>query len=118
MKRRHPSLILNTRKITMKHTALLLAACATMAAAPVWADQALATSKACMACHSVDKKLVGPAFKDVALKYAGAKDAQAALAAKITKGSTGVWGPVPMPPNAQVNAADATKLAAWVLSLK
>lgn len=102
----------------MKHSLLLLAAYTTMAAAPAWADQALASAKACMACHTVDKKLVGPAFKDVAAKYAGTTDAQAALAAKITKGSTGVWGPVPMPPNAQVNAADALKLATWVLSLK
>ena len=82
------------------------------------ADQALATSKNCMACHAVDKKVVGPAFKDVAAKYAKQKDAQAYLVTKITKGSSGVWGPVPMPANAQVNEADAKKLATWILSLK
>lgn len=86
--------------------------------APALADQALATSKACMACHAVDKKVVGPAFKDVARKYANTKDAPGALAFKIVKGSSGVWGAVPMPANAQVSEADAKKLAAWVLSLK
>ncbi|MCM2251444.1 MAG: c-type cytochrome [Ramlibacter sp.] len=82
------------------------------------ADMALATSKNCTACHAVDKKLVGPAYKDVAAKYAGQKDAVDKLAVKIMKGGSGVWGPVPMPANTQVNEADAKKLAAWVLSLK
>ena len=88
------------------------------AAAPAMADLALANSKNCMACHSVDKKLVGPSFKDVATKYAGQKDATAKLAGKITKGGGGVWGPVPMPANAMVNDAEAQKLAAWVLTQK
>ncbi len=87
-------------------------------AAPAFADQALATSKNCMACHAVDKKLVGPAFKEVAAKYAGKAGAADTLAGKIIKGGSGVWGPVPMPANAQVNDADAKKLAAWVLTLK
>jgi cytochrome c len=102
---------------TMKKLAL---ACvlSLAASAPVLADQALATSKNCMACHAVDKKVVGPTFKDVATKYAKQKDAQAYLVTKITKGSSGVWGPVPMPANAQVNEADAKKLATWILSLK
>ena len=65
-----------------------------------------------------DKKLVGPAYKDVAAKYAGQKDAVDKLAAKIIKGGSGVWGPVPMPANAQVNEAEAKKLAAWVLTQK
>lgn len=86
--------------------------------APALADQALATAKNCMACHAIDKKLVGPAYKDVAAKYAGQKDAVDKLAQKIMKGGSGVWGPVPMPANAQVNEAEAKKLAAWVLSLK
>ena len=84
----------------------------------VWADAALATSKNCMACHATDKKLVGPAYKDVATKYAGDKTAVDKLAIKIQKGGAGVWGPVPMPANTQVNDADAKKLAAWVLTLK
>lgn len=86
--------------------------------APAMADQALATSKNCMACHAVDKKLVGPAFKDVAHKYAGDKSAADKLAAKVMKGGSGVWGPVPMPANPQVNEAEAKKLVAWVLSQK
>ena len=72
----------------------------------------------CMACHSVDKKLVGPSFKDVAAKYAGQKDAAAKLEAKVIKGGSGVWGPVPMPANAQVNPDDAKKLVAWILTQK
>ena len=90
----------------------------TTVAAPALADQALATAKNCMACHAVDKKLVGPAYKEVATKYAGQKDAADKLAVKIVKGGAGVWGPVPMPANPQVTEAEAKKLAAWVLSIK
>ncbi len=101
----------------MKRTLITLAM--TMAvAAPAMADLALATSKNCMACHAVDKKLVGPSYKDVAAKYAGQKDAVDKLSVKIMKGSAGVWGPIPMPANAQVNDAEAKKLAAWVLAQK
>ena len=78
----------------------------------------LAKSKNCMACHAVATKLVGPAYKDVAAKYAGQKDAVDKLSAKIIKGGSGVWGAVPMPANTQVNEAEAKKLAAWVLTLK
>jgi cytochrome c len=101
----------------MKRILFVLAATAALSG-PVLADQALATAKNCMACHAVDKKLVGPAYKDVAAKYAGQKDAVDRLAVKIMKGGSGVWGPVPMPANTQVNEAEAKKLAAWVLSLK
>ncbi|AVO50254.1 cytochrome C' [Melaminivora suipulveris] len=97
---------------------LITLAVAMTAAAPVMADEALAKSKNCMACHAVDKKLVGPSYKDVAAKYAGQAGAADKLAEKIVKGSSGVWGPVPMPANAQVNADEAKKLANWVLSLK
>lgn len=96
----------------------LFALIAATASVSAMADMALATSKNCTACHAVDKKLVGPAYKDVAAKYAGQKDAVDKLAVKIMKGGSGVWGPVPMPANTQVNEADAKKLAAWVLSLK
>ena len=101
----------------MKHvlTTLAIACCA---AAPAWADQALATSKNCMTCHAVDKKLVGPAYKDIAAKYKADKTAADKLAIKIQKGGSGVWGPIPMPANPQVNEADAKKLAAWVLNQK
>jgi cytochrome c len=101
----------------MKRTLLIMAAMAAISA-PAMADEALAKSKNCMACHAVDKKLVGPSYKDVAKKYAGDAKAVDMLAAKIIKGGSGVWGAIPMPANAQVNEADAKKLAAWVLSLK
>jgi len=101
----------------MKRALLALAALSALSA-PALADLALATAKNCMACHAVDKKLVGPSYKDVAAKYAGQKDAVDKLSAKILKGGSGVWGPVPMPANAQVNEADAKKLAAWVLTQK
>jgi len=97
---------------------LITLAMAMSVAAPAMADQALATAKNCMACHAIDKKLVGPSYKDVAAKYAGQKDAVDKLAAKIIKSGSGVWGPVPMPANTQVNDAEAKKLAAWVLTLK
>lgn len=83
-----------------------------------FADQALAASKNCLACHAIDKKLVGPAYKDVARKYAGQKDAATKLATKIMKGGSGVWGAIPMPANPQVSEAEARKLATWVLTLK
>ncbi|MBP7543990.1 MAG: c-type cytochrome [Acidovorax sp.] len=97
---------------------LITLAMALSVAAPAMADEALAKSKNCMACHAIDKKLVGPAYKDVAKKYAGQKDAEATLVTHVIKGSKGVWGPVPMPANANVNEAEAKQLVAWVLSLK
>ena len=101
----------------------ILVAVATLAAGiaastPAMADLALATAKNCMACHAVDKKLVGPSYKDVAAKYAGQKDAAEKLAGKVIKGGSGVWGPVPMPANAQVSADEAKKLVAWILATK
>lgn len=83
---------------------------------PVLADLALASAKNCMACHNIDKKVVGPAYKDVAAKYRGDKAAPARLASKIMEGGGGVWGVVKMPSNPQVSEAEAKKLAAWVLS--
>ncbi|MDR7308502.1 c-type cytochrome [Rhodoferax saidenbachensis] len=104
----------------MKKTLITLALSATavLSATPAFADLALATSKNCLACHAVDKKLVGPAYKDVAAKYKGDKTAADKLATKIIKGGSGVWGAVPMPANSQVNEAESKKLAAWILSLK
>ncbi|MBU4519517.1 c-type cytochrome [Hydrogenophaga sp.] len=99
----------------MKRALLIMAAVAAISA-PAMADEALAKSKNCMACHAVDKKLVGPAYKEVAKKYAGNAKAADMLAEKIVKGGSGVWGAIPMPANPQVNAADAKKLAAWVMS--
>lgn len=77
----------------------------------------LAQKNGCMACHSMDKKVLGPAFKDVAKKYKGNADAVAMLSKKIKDGSSGVWGPIPMPPNGpRVSDADIKVLAAWVLA--
>jgi cytochrome c len=87
-------------------------------AASALASPELAQQKTCMACHALDKKIVGPAYKDVAAKYAGQKDASAMLAEKIMKGGVGVWGAVPMPANPKVNATEARQLATWVLGLK
>ena len=98
----------------MKKALLFLSLSAGLAA-PALADLQLAQSKNCMACHAVDKKVIGPAFKDVAAKYKDTKGAVDLLATKILKGGSGVWGPVPMPANTQVSEADAKKLAAWVL---
>ena len=95
--------------------ALILSA-ATLANA--MADQALANARNCMACHAVDKKLVGPSYKDVARKYASDKTAADKLAAKIIKGGSGAWGAIPMPANPQVSEAEAKKLAVWVLGQK
>ena len=102
----------------MKIASLLATAAAMLAASPAFANADLAQKKACMACHAVDKKLVGPAYKDVAAKYAGQKDASAKLAEKIQKGGSGVWGAVPMPANPGVNPAEAKQLADWVLTVK
>jgi cytochrome c len=107
-----------TSSLLSKLFAAALSTAVLTLATPAFADQALATAKNCMACHAVDKKLVGPAYKEVAGKYAGDKAAVDKLAAKILKGGSGVWGAVPMPANAQVNDAEAHKLAAWVLTLK
>jgi len=82
------------------------------------ADQKLAGSKNCLACHAVGTAVVGPSLKDVAKKYAADKDAAAALVTKIREGGGGVWGAVPMPANPQVSEAEAKKLVAWILSLK
>ncbi len=98
--------------------ALLILAASTVVALPALADEALAKSKNCMACHAVDKKLVGPSYKDIAAKYASDSGAAAKLATKIQKGGSGVWGAIPMPANPQVSDAEAQKLAAWVLSRK
>ena len=102
----------------MKRNALVTIVIACMAAAPAWANPELAQKKNCMACHAVDKKLVGPAYKDVAAKYAGQKDAVDKLAEKVMKGGSGVWGAVPMPANPQVTEAEAKQLVQWIMTLK
>lgn len=104
----------------MKRTVLtaVFATVTLLSASAAMADLALATSKNCMSCHAIDKKLLGPAYKDVAAKYATDKTAADKLAQKIIKGGSGSWGAVPMPANPQVSEAEAKKLAAWILSQK
>jgi cytochrome c len=102
----------------MMKKALLILATTTVVAMPALADEALARSKNCMACHAVDRKMVGPSYKDIAAKYANDSQAAAKLATKIQKGGSGVWGAIPMPANPQVSDDEAKKLAAWALSFK
>jgi len=100
----------------MKRFAGLLVAAAAVIAFPAQADEALAKKHNCLACHQLDKKSVGPAYKDIAKKYKG-QDVAAKLAEKVKKGGQGAWGPVPMPPNAAVPDADIKKLVDWILKL-
>jgi cytochrome c len=101
-----------------KHALLAALLAAAFTAAPAAASEELAKKNACTACHAIDKKLVGPAYKDVAAKYRGNAKAQAMLEEKVKKGGVGVWGQVPMPPNSNVKDEDIKTLVKWVLSLK
>ncbi|MGH6649101.1 c-type cytochrome [Aquabacterium sp.] len=97
---------------------LLTSTALALAALPVLANQELAQKKACMACHGIDKKIVGPAYQDVAKKYKGQKDAEAKLVQKVLKGGGGVWGTMAMPANPQVSEAEAKQLVKWILATK
>lgn len=99
----------------MKHAVLILGL---LAAWPAQASEELAKKHACLACHTVDKKMVGPSYKDVAAKYRGNAQAQTMLMEKVKKGGVGNWGQVPMPPNAAVPDADINALVKWILSQK
>jgi cytochrome c len=103
----------------MKRLAVILATAAAIPASyPVSANEELAKKHACFACHAVDKKLVGPSYKEVAAKYRSDSGAEAKLVDKVKKGSQGTWGQVPMPPNAAVPDADVRALVKWILSQK
>lgn len=91
-----------------------LVAAGLLASAPAFANKDLATKSGCMACHQVDKKVVGPAFADIAKKYKAADEAK--LAEKVIKGGSGSWGTIPMPPNAKVSPDDAKTLVKWILA--
>ena len=95
---------------------IALAAVAASVSLPAFANLALAQKSSCMACHAVDKKLVGPAYQDVAKKYAGQADASAKVTESIRKGGTGRWGQIPMPAQPALSEADAKTLADWVLN--
>jgi cytochrome c len=102
----------------MKRALILAAACAAALSAPAQANEALAKKHNCLACHATDKKLVGPSYKDVAAKYRNDPKAEDKLFQKVKKGGQGVWGQVPMPPNAAVPDADIHALVKWILSQK
>jgi cytochrome c len=101
----------------MKYLIVAASAAAALLAVPAKADEAMAKKYNCLACHQLDKKSVGPAYKDIAKKYKGQAGADAKLAEKVKKGGQGVWGPVPMPPNAAVPDADIKKLVDWILKM-
>jgi len=102
----------------MKFVLSLITAAAMLSSGVASANQALAQKSGCLACHSIDKKVLGPAFKDVAAKYKGDKGAEAKLVAKVKAGGSGVWGPMPMPANSpQVKDEDIKSIVQWVLSL-
>lgn len=105
-----------TRAGRLVNTALVLGV--GLLAAQAQANEALARKNDCLGCHAVGTKLVGPAYKDVAAKYAGQADAQASLVQSIRNGSVGKWGDLPMPAHLKLSEADAKKLAAWVLASK
>ena len=100
----------------MRLIAASLIAAAALVATPAMANLDLAKKSNCMSCHATDKKVVGPSYADVAKKYAGNKDAEATLAAKIKAGGKGVWGQIPMPPNAAVKDEDIKTLVKWILA--
>ncbi len=102
----------------MKQILVAVAAVAALASNAAFASEQLAKENNCLACHSVDAKLVGPGFKEVAAKYKGDKSAEAKLATKIQKGGSGSWGQIPMPANPQVDDNEAKALVKWILSLK
>jgi cytochrome c len=102
----------------MKKTLLVVAAMAMFSTAAIADGMTLAKNNMCLACHAIDKKLVGPAFKDVAAKYATRKDAVEYLTKKIKSGGSGVWGAIPMPAQPQLTDVQAKELARWVLTAK
>ena len=104
----------------MKIAAAILAATTLVVASAAVADELedMMKKNGCNACHSEDKKVIGPSYKDVAAKYKGDASAVAKLTEKVKKGGSGVWGPVPMPPNTQVKDADVKKMVELILALK
>lgn len=99
----------------MKFVQILIGT-AVLISAPAFASKELAQKNACLACHATERKLVGPAYQEIAKKYAGQKDAEVNLAKSIKAGGAGKWGPVPMPAQAALSEADARTLAVWILA--
>lgn len=102
----------------MKYNRWMMILASVMAVSSAYADAKLAEKNACMACHAVDQKKIGPSYKDVAAKYAKDKDAVAKLVPSIKAGGSGKWGAIPMPPQAALSDADAKVLAAWIMATK
>ncbi len=97
---------------------MIVTAGSLMVAGQAAADQALAQKSGCLACHGVDKKILGPGLKDIAAKYKGDKDAEAKLVGKVKNGGSGVWGPIPMPANSpQIKDNDIKAIVKWIMTL-
>ncbi len=107
---------------SLRHGAFLVAALLAAQGADAALDnasaQAMMQKDGCAACHAIDKKVIGPAYQDVAAKYKGDKDAVAKLSDKVKKGGVGEWGQIPMPPNSFVSDPDIKDLVSWILTLK
>lgn len=101
----------------MKIKYLSALALALLMAPAAQASEELAKKYNCLACHQVDKKVIGPSYQEVAAKYKGQADAPALLAKKIKEGGVGVWGQIPMPPNPTVPDADMTALVTWIMGM-
>jgi len=99
-------------------TAISLALVALAFSGVAQAQEQLAQASGCMTCHAIDKKVIGPSYKEVAAKYRNDKGAEEGLFKKVKGGGKGVWGETPMPPNAHVKDEDIHALVKWILSLK
>jgi cytochrome c len=102
----------------MKFLFALLFASGVLVAGNAVASEKLAQSSGCMTCHTVDRKIIGPSYKEIAAKYRDDKGAEANLIKKVKSGGSGVWGPSPMPPNAHVKEEDIKAIVAWIMMLK
>ena len=102
----------------MKRSLMLCMMLSAMVSTGAMANADLAKAKNCMACHAVANKVLGPAYKDVAAKYTGQKDAEDKLVGKVLKGGSGAWGAIPMPANPQVSEAEARTLVKWIMAQK
>ncbi len=96
---------------------VIAAACLTLAGA-AQASEKLAQASGCTACHTMDNKVIGPSFKDIAAKYRASKGAEADLIKKVKAGGKGVWGDIPMAPNAHVKDEDIKSIVQWILAIK
>lgn len=102
----------------MKYIFIALATVGVLATGNATASEKLAQSSGCMTCHAVDRKAIGPSYKDIAAKYRDDKAAEANLVKKVKAGGSGVWGSIPMPPNAHVKEDDIKSMVQWILTLK